>query len=129
MKKKMKNFKEKVDLIWCVVDLFCGDYKQLDYGKVILLMMVFWCLDCVLQLIKQRVFDYLLKVELLKESVKDIVFNKIVGFNFYNRSQFDFDKFVDELEKIVINFWNYINGFFISVWEIIEYFNFDDQID
>ena len=32
----MKNFKEKADLIWRVADLLRGDYKQSDYGKVIL---------------------------------------------------------------------------------------------
>jgi type I restriction enzyme M protein len=125
----MKNFKEKADLIWRVADLLRGDYKQSDYGKVILPMTVLRRLDCVLQPTKQRVLDYLPKVESLKESAKDIALNKIAGFNFHNRSQFDFDKLVDEPEKIAINLRNYINGFSTSAREIIEYFNFDDQID
>lgn len=36
----MNNFKEKADLIWQVDDLLRGDYKQSDYGKVILSMTV-----------------------------------------------------------------------------------------
>ena len=36
----MNNFKEKADLIWRVADLLRGDYKQSDYGKVILRMTV-----------------------------------------------------------------------------------------
>lgn len=36
----MNNFKEKADLIWQVDDLLRGDYKQSDYGKVILPMTV-----------------------------------------------------------------------------------------
>jgi len=125
----MKNFREKADLIWRVADLLRGDYKQSDYGKVILPMTVLRRLDCVLKPTKQRVLDYLPKVDSLKESAKDIALNKIAGFNFHNRSQFDFDKLTDDPSNIAINLRNYINGFSTSAREIIEYFNFDDQID
>jgi len=125
----MKNFKEKADLIWKVADLLRGDYKQSDYGKVILPMTVLRRLDCVLESTKQKVLDYLPKVEPLKESAKDIALNKIAGFNFHNRSQFNFDKLISEPDNVAANLRNYINGFSISAREIIEYFNFDDQID
>ena len=39
-KQQMNNFKEKADLIWRVADLLRGDYKQSDYGKLILPMTV-----------------------------------------------------------------------------------------
>lgn len=125
----MKNFKEKADLIWRVADLLRGDYKQSDYGKVILPMTVLRRLDCVLQPTKERVLAYLPKVASLKESAKDIALNKIAGFNFHNRSQFDFDKLVADPNNIAVNLRNYINGFSTSAREIIEYFNFDDQVD
>ncbi|CAN5543598.1 class I SAM-dependent DNA methyltransferase [soil metagenome] len=125
----MKNFKEKADLIWRVADLLRGDYKQSDYGKVILPMTVLRRLDCVLEPTKQKVLDYLPKVDSLKESAKDIALNKIAGFNFHNRSQYNFDKLIADPDNIVINLRNYINGFSTSAREIIEYFNFDDQID
>lgn len=125
----MKNFKEKADLIWRVADLLRGDYKQSDYGKVILPMTVLRRLDCVLEPTKQKVLDYLPKVDSLKESAKDIALNKIAGFNFHNRSQFNFDKLIADPNNVSVNLRNYINGFSTSAREIIEYFNFDDQID
>jgi type I restriction enzyme M protein len=125
----MKNFKEKADLIWRVADLLRGDYKQSDYGKVILPMTVLRRLDCVLEPTKQKVLDYLPKVERLKESAKDLALNKIAGFNFHNRSPFNFDKLVADPNNVSANLRNYINGFSTSAREIIEYFNFDDQID
>lgn len=125
----MKNFKEKADLIWRVADLLRGDYKQSDYGKVILPLTVLRRLDCVLQPTKQKVLDYLPKIESLKESAKDIALNKIAGFNFHNRSQFNFDKLIADPNNVAVNLRNYINGFSTSAREIIEYFNFDDQID
>lgn len=125
----MNNFKEKADLIWRVADLLRGDYKQSDYGKVILPMTVIRRLDCVLKPTKQKVLNYLPKVESLKESGKDIALNKVAGFNFHNSSQFDFDKLIADPNNIAVNLRNYINGFSVSAREIIEYFNFDDQID
>lgn len=125
----MKNFKEKADLIWRVADLLRGDYKQSDYGKVILPMTVLRRLDCVLKPTQQKVLDYLPKVESLKESAKDIALNKIAGFNFHNSSQYNFDKLIADSDNVALNLRNYINGFSSSAREIIEYFNFDDQID
>lgn len=125
----MKNFKEKADLIWRVADLLRGDYKQSDYGKVILPMTVLRRLDCVLEPTKQKVLNYLPKVDSLKDSAKDIALNKIAGFNFHNRSQFNFDKLIADPNNVSVNIRNFINGFSSSAREIIEYFNFDDQID
>ncbi|KOH44604.1 type I restriction-modification system subunit M [Sunxiuqinia dokdonensis] len=125
----MKDFKAKADLIWRVADLLRGDYKQSDYGKVILPMTVLRRLDCVLEPTKQKVLDYLPKVDSLKESSKDIALNKIAGFNFHNRSQFNFEKLIADPNNVAINLRTYINGFSTSAREIIEYFNFDDQID
>ncbi|MBN2280881.1 MAG: SAM-dependent DNA methyltransferase [Candidatus Marinimicrobia bacterium] len=125
----MKNFKEKSDKIWEVANLLRGDYKRADYGKVILPLTVLRRLDCVLKETKQDVLDYLPKVESLKESAKDIALNKKAGFNFHNRSQFDFDKLIADPNNVAANLRNFINGFSTSAREIIEYFNFDDQID
>jgi type I restriction enzyme M protein len=98
----MKNFKEKADLIWRVADLLRGDYKQSDYGKVILPMTVLRRLDCVLEQTKLKVLDYLPKVDSLKESAKDIALNKIAGFNFHNRSQFNFDKLIADPNNVSV---------------------------
>lgn len=125
----MQNFREKADLIWKVADLLRGDYKQSDYGKIILPMTVLRRLDCVLAPNKQKVLDYLPKVASLKESARDLTLNKIAGNNFHNRSNYDFKKLSEESESIAVNLRNYINGFSTSAREIIEYFNFDDQID
>ena len=125
----MTNFREKSNLIWAVADLLRGDYKQSDYGKVILPMTVLRRLDCVLAPKKQKVLDYLPKVEKLSDSAKDLALNKIAGANFHNRSQFDFIRLVADPNHVAANLRNYINGYSASAREIIQYFNFDDQIE
>lgn len=59
----MTSFKDKANLIWSVADLLRGDYRQSDYGKVILPMTVLRRLDCVLAPNKQRYWITCLKLK------------------------------------------------------------------
>lgn len=45
------------ELIWSVAELLRGDYKQSDYGKVILPFTMLRRLDCVLDSSKKAVFN------------------------------------------------------------------------
>jgi type I restriction enzyme M protein len=124
----MKNFKEKAGLIWDVADLLRGDYKQSDYGKIILPLTVIRRLDCILAPTKQAVLDYYPKIEALSDTVKDISLNKISGYTFHNRSPFDFTKLLADPNNIGDNLRSYINGFSANARDIIEYFSFDEHI-
>ncbi len=125
----MTDFNDKASLIWEVADLLRGDYKQSDYGKVILPLTVLRRLDCVLQPTKEQVLAKLETVKDKSDNAKDFILNRTAKQNFHNRSKYDFEKLVAEPDKIAANLRNYINGFSSSAREIIEYFNFDDQID
>lgn len=125
----MIDFKEKANLIWKVADLLRGDYKQSDYGKIILPMTVLRRLDCVITPTKQKVLDYMPKIEKLSDSAKDITLNKIAGLNFHNRSNYDFAKIKADPNNVSANLRNFINGFSTGAREIIEYFDFDSHID
>jgi type I restriction enzyme M protein len=125
----MIDFKEKANLIWKVADLLRGDYKQSDYGKIILPMTVLRRLDCIAAPTKSKVLEKLAKIETLSENAKDITLNKVAGQNFHNRSKYDFKKLKAEPTHIAANLRNYINGFSASAREIIEYFDFDTHID
>ncbi|NOU17219.1 MAG: SAM-dependent DNA methyltransferase [Bacteroidales bacterium] len=125
----MIDFKEKANLIWKVADLLRGDYKQSDYGKIILPMTVLRRLDCVITPTKQKVLDYMPKIEKLSDSAKDITLNKVAGLNFHNRSLYDFAKIKADPNNVAANLRNFINGFSSGAREIIEYFDFDSHID
>lgn len=45
----MINFQEKANFIWSIAELLRGDYKQSEYGRVILPMTVLRHLECVLE--------------------------------------------------------------------------------
>jgi type I restriction enzyme M protein len=124
----MKNFKETANFIWSIADLLRGDYKQSDYGKVILPLVVLRRLDCVLDSTKDKVLKKQEEVKAMKVQNLDPILNKVAGFNFHNKSKFNFDKLVADPNNIAANLRNYINGFSEDAREIIEQFEFDNQI-
>ncbi|CAA9198271.1 hypothetical protein FLA105534_02047 [Flavobacterium bizetiae] len=125
----MKNIKESANFIWSIADLLRGDYKQSDYGKVILPLTVLRRLDCVLESSKEAVLK---KNEQLKNTGIedfDLLLNKASGYKFHNRSNFTFDKLIADPNNIALNLRNYINGFSEDAREIIEQFEFENQIN
>lgn len=124
----MPNFNKLADFIWSVADLLRGDYKQADYGKVILPLTVLRRLDCVLEPTKAKV---LARLESLQgSSIKDPepILNKIAGYPFHNTSKLDFPKLKGDPAHIAANLTSYINGFSSRGRDIIEYFKFADHI-
>ena len=124
----MKNTKESANFIWSIADLLRGDYKQSDYGKVILPLTVLRRLDCVLEATKPKVLKKFEQVKTMSIQNLDPILNKEAGYNFHNRSQFDFTRLIADPDNIAANLRNYINGFSDEAREIIEQFEFDNQI-
>jgi type I restriction enzyme M protein len=125
----MKNFKETANFIWAIADLLRGDYKQSDYGKVILPLTVLRRLDCVLQASKADVLKKYEQATVMKIQNIDPILNKVAGYSFHNRSNFDFDKLIADPNNIAANLRDYINGFSAEAREIIEQFEFENQIN
>ncbi len=127
----MNNFQEKVSFIWSVADLLRGDFKQSEYGKVILPLTVLRRLDCVLEPTKQKVLD---KAKALPkkadEAMKDMMLCSAAGQSFYNLSKFTFQSLLGDQEHIAANLTNYIAGFSANAREIfLDKFKFGDQIE
>jgi type I restriction enzyme M protein len=114
--------------IWSVADLLRGDYKQSDYGKVILPFTVLRRLDCVLGPTKAKLLDRAGKLGGQSDALKDEALKRAAGQTFYNTSRFDFERLKAEPNQIAANLRNYINGFSPSAREILERFHFDAQI-
>jgi type I restriction enzyme M protein len=113
--------------IWSVADLLRGDYKQSEYGKVILPLTVLRRLDCVLEPTKKAV---LVRAEKLKGRVENVepVLQAVSREQFYNTSPLDFRRLLDDPGQIAGNLRAYIAGFSPAAREIIDKFGFDVQI-
>src|SRR5947209_669126 len=125
----MNNFKEKASLIWDIAELLRGEYKQADYGKVILPLVVLKRLDEVLAPTKEKVLNQYAQVQhSLKVGNIDPILNRVAGLNFHNKSKYDFQKLLADPDNLAANLRNYINGFSSIARDIIEHFRFNKQI-
>lgn len=120
------NISEKANLIWAIADKLTGVYKPHEYGEVILPLTVIRRFDCVLADTKEAVLKK--NDQVGKLQMKDVFLCKESGYDFYNISKFDFQKLLSDPDGIEANFRAYINGFSENVRNIIEKFNFDNQI-
>jgi type I restriction enzyme M protein len=114
--------------IWSVADLLRGDYKQSDYGKVILPFTVLRRLDCVLEPTKEAVLKEntdKLKAELNPEP---FLLRK-AGQSFYNTSLLDLKKLLGDQDHIRENLFSYIQAFSPEVRDIFERFDFHSQVE
>lgn len=123
------NFKERANFIWSIADLLRGDYKQSEYGRVILPMTVLRRLDCVLEPTKEAVFAYLPQTKKLSPDAAETVLKKKAKLTFFNKSKYDFQKLAADPSDIAANLRNYINGFSKNARGILEHFNFEDHIE
>jgi type I restriction-modification system DNA methylase subunit len=114
--------------IWSVADLLRRDYKQSDYGKVILPFTVLRRLDCVLEPTKAAVLAEAAKRQ--KTGVNPEAFLKRKsGQGFYNTSPLDLKTLMGDQDHIGENLRAYIQAFSPAVRDIFEKFDFHAQID
>lgn len=114
--------------IWAVADLLRGDYKQSEYGKVILPFTVLRRLDCVLAPTKAAVLAEF--AEKTKAGLNpDPFLLRKAGQSFYNTSPLDMRKLMGDQDHIRENLFAYVQGFSPSVRDIFERFDFASQIE
>lgn len=120
------NINEQANFIWSIADLLRGDFKQSEYGKVILPFTVLRRFDCVLAPSKAKILE---ANKTLTVSNKRPIFKRMTGHDYYNVSQFDFEKLMDDSNAIEANLRDYINGFSEDVREIMDNFEIFGAID
>ena len=115
--------------IWSVADLLRGDYKQSEYGRVILPFTVLRRLDCVLAPTKD---EMLAQYDQVKDRVEnfDPVLDRLTDIEgLWNTSPFDFRKLLDDPDNLADNLRAYIAGFSPEAREILDKFDFPTQIN
>ena len=114
--------------IWSVADLLRGDYKQSEYGKVVLPFTVLRRLDCVLEGTKDAVLKELAVREKAGLNPEPFLLRKS-GQLFFNTSPMDMKKLMGDQDHIKENLFAYIQAFSPAVRDIFECFDFHTQLD
>ncbi len=114
--------------IWSVADLLRGDYKQSEYGKVILPFTVLRRLDCVLEGTKAAVLKELAVRQKAKLNPEPFLLKKS-GQLFFNTSPMDMKTLMGDPDHIRENLFAYIQAFSPAVRDIFECFDFATQVE
>jgi type I restriction enzyme M protein len=114
--------------IWSVADLLRGDYRQSEYGKVILPFTVLRRLDCVLEPTKAAVLSEQEKRTKAGLNPEPFLL-KAADQSFYNTSKLDLRTLLGDQDHIAENLRSYLQAFSPAVRDIFERFDFHTQID
>ena len=114
--------------IWSVADLLRGDYKQSEYGKVILPFTVLRRLDCVLEATKPAVLAEFAKQKKAELNPEPFLLRKAKQ-GFYNTSPLDMKKLMGDQDHIREHLFSYVQAFSPAVRDIFEHFEFHIQVE
>jgi type I restriction enzyme M protein len=112
-------------LIWSIADLLRGDYKQSEYGRVILPLVLLRRLDCVLEPTKPQV---LARLKTIAVQNVDPIIKSITGVEAYNTSRLSLKAILADPSQVAGNLRAWIAGFDAETRDVIEKFDFDAQI-
>lgn len=114
--------------IWSIADLLRGDYKQSEYGRVILPFTVLRRLDCVLEATKTAVLAEFAAKQ--KQGINpDPFLKRKAGQSFYNTSPLDMKTLMGDQDHIKDNLFSYLNAFSPAVRDVFEHFEFQTQVE
>ena len=125
----MKSFSQTAAYIWSLADLLRGDFKQSQYGRVILPFTILRRLECVLAKRKSKVLEQVEKLKNMKgleEEAREKFLLKASGKSFYNTSPMDLSKLGSS--DIKSNLLHYVDSFSRDAREIFQHFKFSEFI-
>jgi type I restriction enzyme M protein len=115
-------------LLWSVADLLRGDYKQSEYGRVILPFTVLRRLDCVLEPTKAAVLSVMERRGAPGLDPEPFILQKL-GLHFVNTSPLDFSRILGDPDQVRENLLAYVRAFSPTVRDIFEAFDFETQVN
>jgi type I restriction enzyme M protein len=121
------TIKNHAAFIWSVADLLRGDYKQSEYGRVVLPLTVLRRLDCVLEPTKDAVLARAAQLEGKVDNI-DPILEQVAGEGFFNTSKLDFSKLLAAPDDLADNLRHYIASFSAGARDVLDKFDFETQI-
>lgn len=112
---------------WSVADLLRGDYKQSDYGKVILPFTVLRRLECVLEPTRDKVVETVAKFA-GQEIDTDHFLRRASGHSFYNKTDLTLKKIAADPQNAAKNLQIYVGAFSDNAREVLDKYEFSQQV-
>ncbi len=123
------SFSQTAAYIWSLADLLRGDFKQSQYGRVILPFTILRRLECVLEQNKAAVLTQVEKLKAmphLQQEAREKFLLRAAGQSFYNTSPMDLSRLGSA--DIKSNLLSYVDSFSPDAREIFEHFKFSEFV-
>jgi type I restriction enzyme M protein len=121
------NFSSTAAFLWSVADLLRGDFKQSQYGRIILPFTLLRRLECVLEETKPEVITKFEAVKAMPVEAQEKLLTHTAKLSFYNTSKMDLNRLGET--GVASNLESYIQSFSPNAREIFEHFDFFNTID
>ena len=116
------NQQNLADFIWSVADVLRGDFKQSEFGRIILPFTVLRRLECVLEPTRDKVRSQYQALQASGVDM-DLILPATAGATFYNVSQFSLSSVGSTSTRA--NLEDYIAKFSANARQVFEHFAFD----
>lgn len=123
----IEKLSSHVSLIWNIAEILRGDYKEHEYGDVILPFTVLTRLDSVLVDTKQAVLQ--IKVTSVPDKIKMLQYAKATGYPFWNTSNFTLKTLLNDADNLERNLSYYVQAFAPAAREVMEAYDFYNVIE
>lgn len=119
----------EVNFIWSIANKLRGTYQSDKYKDVIIPMTIIRRFECALEDTKDKVIAQVEEDEKSGDETPDQIYQKLAGYQFYNKSKYTLKELCNDSPKIKTNFESYLEGFSPNAQDIINNLEFKKQID
>ena len=120
------NHSQTAAFLWSIADLLRGDFKQSQYGRIILPFTLLRRLECVLEPTKQKVIDAAREHQDKPDRAREQLLLRAAGQQFYNASPLTLGTLSDT--QTADDLMSYVQSFSADAREIFEHFRFEEFV-
>lgn len=120
------NHSQTAAFLWSIADLLRGDFKQSQYGRIILPFTLLRRLECVLEPTQQKVIDAAREYQDKPDRVREQLLLRAAGQQFYNASPLTLGTLSDT--QTADDLMSYVQSFSADAREIFEHFRFEEFV-
>lgn len=121
-----ENYSQTAAFLWSIADLLRGDFKQSQYGRIILPFTLLRRMECVLAPTKDEVIKQTFAQEGRPDTVREMILLRAAGQQFFNGSPLTLGTLSDT--QTAADLMSYVQSFSKDAREIFEHFHFEDFV-
>jgi len=121
-----ENHSQTAAFLWSIADLLRGDFKQSQYGRIILPFTLLRRMECVLAPTKDAVLAQAREHQDRPDAVREKLLLRAAGHQFFNASRLTLETLSDT--QTAADLMSYVQAFSKDAREIFEHFEFENFV-